>query len=176
MTSAQRPSSTPDSPTPTATSVGGAVGDPTAVDGTTEVLPSVVQKVTAFAAREIPGVAALGGSASRAVGAVRQTLTGNTENTAGVRVELEDQTARLGIDVAIEYGVGARELVRALRRHIPRAVEEIAGVRVVELNVVITDVQLPGGDADGDEGATPPPPGATPPRPTTTPPRPSTTL
>ena len=56
MTSAERPSSTPSSPTPTATSVGGAgaVGDPTAVDGTTEVLPSVVQKVTAFSAREIP--------------------------------------------------------------------------------------------------------------------------
>ncbi|GLZ46560.1 hypothetical protein Acsp06_27450 [Actinomycetospora sp. NBRC 106375] len=167
MTSAQRPSSTPDSPTPTATSVGGAAGDPTTVEGTTEVLPSVVQKVTAFAAREIPGVAALGGSASRAVGAVRQTLTGNTENTAGVRVELEEQTARIGVDVAIEYGVGARELVRALRRHIPRAVEEIAGVTVVELNVVITDVQLPGGE-DADAGATPPPP---PP-----PPRPGATL
>ncbi len=159
MTSAQRPSSTPSSPTPTATSVGGAgagaVGDPTAVDGTTEVLPSVVQKVTAFSAREIPGVVALGASSSRAVGAVRQTLTGNTENTAGVRVELENQTARIGLDVEIEYGVGARELVRALRRHVPKAVEEIAGVTVVELNVVITDVHLPGGD-DADAGATPP--------------------
>ncbi|WP_328303438.1 Asp23/Gls24 family envelope stress response protein [Actinomycetospora sp. NBC_00405] len=161
MTSAERPSSTPSSPTPTATSVGGAgaVGDPTAVDGTTEVLPSVVQKVTAFSAREIPGVVALGASSSRAVGAVRQTLTGSTENTAGVRVELENQTARIGLDVEIEYGVGARELVRALRRHVPKAVEEIAGVTVVELNVVITDVHLPGGD-DVDAGATPPPPPA----------------
>ena len=77
---------------------------------------------------------------------MRQTLTGSTENTAGVRVELENQTARIGLDVEIEYGVGARELVRALRRHVPKAVEEIAGVTVVELNVVITDVHLPGGD------------------------------
>jgi uncharacterized alkaline shock family protein YloU len=158
MTSAQPPSSTPSSPTPTATSVSGAAGDPTTVEGTTEVLPSVVQKVTAFAAREIPGVVALGGSASRAVGAVRQTFTGNTENTAGVRVELADQTAHIGLDVEIEYGVGARELVRALRRHVPKAVEEIAGVRVVELNVVITDVHLPGETVDADGGATPPPP------------------
>ena len=157
MTSAQRPSSTPDSPTPTATSMGGAT-DPTAVQGTTEVLPSVVQKVTAYAAREIPGVVALGASASRAVGAVRQTLTGNSENTAGVRVELADQQAHIGLDVEIEYGVGARELVRALRRHVPKAVEEIAGVTVVELNVVITDVHLPGADLDADGGATPPPP------------------
>jgi uncharacterized alkaline shock family protein YloU len=158
MTSAQPPSSTPSSPTPTATSVSGAGGDPTTVEGTTEVLPSVVQKVTAFAAREIPGVVALGGSAARAVGAVRQTLTGNTENTAGVRVELADQTARIGLDVEIEYGVGARELVRALRRHVPKAVEEIAGVTVVELNIVITDVHLPGETVDADAGATPPPP------------------
>lgn len=158
MTSAQRPGTTPSSPTPTATSVSGAAGDPSTVEGTTEVLPSVVQKVTAYAAREIPGVVALGGSTSRAVGAVRQTITGNTENTAGVRVELADQQAHLGLDVEIEYGVGARELVRALRRHVPKAVEEIAGVTVVELNVVITDVHLPGADTDADSGATPPPP------------------
>ena len=156
MTSAS-PGSTPSSPTPTATSVSGAAGDPTTVEGTTEVLPSVVQKVTAYAAREIPGVVALGASASRAVGAVRQTLTGNTENTAGVRVELADQQAHIGLDVEIEYGVGARELVRALRRHVPKAVEEIAGVAVVELNVVITDVHLPGADLDADAGAAPPP-------------------
>ena len=163
MTSAQRPSSTPDSPTPSASSVSGAAGDPVTVEGTTEVLPSVVQKVTAFATREIPGVVALGGSTSRAMGAVRQTLTGNTENTAGVRVELADQKAHISIDIEIEYGVGARELVRALRRHVPKAVEEIAGVTVVELNVVITDVHLPGADADADAVGVAPPPGATPP-------------
>ncbi|GAA4919314.1 putative alkaline shock family protein YloU [Actinomycetospora succinea] len=157
MTSAQRPSSTPSSPTPTATSVPGAAGDPTTVEGTTEVLPSVIQKVTAFSAREIPGVVALGGSTSRAVGAVRQTLTGNTENTAGVRVELADQKAHIGLDVEIEYGVGARELVRALRRHVPKAVEEIAGVTVVELNIVITDVHLPGADVDSDADPVAPP-------------------
>jgi len=117
------------------------------VEGTTEVMPAVVQKVSAFAAREIPGVVALGGSsASRALGAVRQSVTGNTENVAGVRVEMEGDTARLGVDVEIEYGVGARELVRALRRHVPSAVEEIAGVTVTALDIKITDVHLPGGD------------------------------
>lgn len=122
----------------------GAPGVGPAIDGTTEVLPGVVAKVTAFAAREIPGVVALGGSgASKAVGAVRQTLTGSTENTAGIRVELTDQQAHIAMDVEIEYGVGAKELVRSLRRHVPTAVEEIAGVPVVELDIVITDVHLP---------------------------------
>jgi uncharacterized alkaline shock family protein YloU len=134
------------SPTPGATPIVGEPGLESGVVGTTEVLPSVVQKIVAFAVREIPGVVALGGGAQRAVGAVRQTLTGSGENTAGVRVELEDQQARVGLDVAIEYGVGARELVRALRRHVPKAVEEIAGIPLVELNIVITDVQLPGPD------------------------------
>ena len=85
-------------------------------------------------------------AASKALGAVRQTVTGNTENTAGVRVEMEGETARLGLDVEIEYGVGARDMVRALRRHVPSAVEEIAGVVVTALDIKITDVHLPGGD------------------------------
>ena len=127
--------------------------DPTAVTGTTEVLPAVVQKVVAFATREIPGVAGLGGSGARAVGALRQTLTGS-ENVAGVRVEMEGETAVVGLDVAIEYGAGARELTRALRRHVPEAVDQIAGVRVVELNIVVTDVVLPG--AEVDDPAAPP--------------------
>lgn len=122
--------------------------DPTAVTGTTEVLPAVVQKVVAYATREIPGVAGLGGTTARAVGAVRQTLTGSTENVAGVRVELDGDTAVVGLDVAIEYGAGARELTRALRRHVPEAVDQIAGVRVVELNIVVTDVVLPGAEVE----------------------------
>ena len=119
------------------------VSDPLEVTGTTEVLPAVVQKVVAFATREIPGVTDLGGAASRALGSVRQTLTGG-ENVAGVRVDLTGDTAVVGLDVAIEYGSGAREITRALRRHVPEAVDQIAGVRVVELNIVITDVVLPG--------------------------------
>jgi uncharacterized alkaline shock family protein YloU len=148
MTSATPPR--PSSPTPGAAPLGGgpaaAAGAAVPVEGTTEVLPAVVQKVTAYAAREIPGVVALGGSTSRAVGAVRQSLTGSTENTAGVRVDLTDDTAKVGLDVEIEYGVGAKELVRSLRRHVPQAVEEIAGVTVTELNIVVTDVHLPGAD------------------------------
>jgi uncharacterized alkaline shock family protein YloU len=128
--------------------------DPIAVTGTTEVLPAVVQKVVAFATREIPGVAGLGGSAARAVGAVRQSLTGSTENVAGVRVTMEGETATVGLDVAIEYGAGARELTRALRRHVPEAVDQIAGVRVTELNIVVTDVVLPG--AEPEDPAAPP--------------------
>ncbi|HEY2193498.1 MAG TPA: Asp23/Gls24 family envelope stress response protein [Actinomycetospora sp.] len=128
------------------------------VTGTTEVLPAVVQKVVAYAAREIPGVVALGAAGSRAVGAVRQTLTGNTENVGGVRVELNGDTAVVGLDVEIEYGAGARELTRGLRRHVPEAVEQIAGVRVTELNIVVTDVHLPG--RDDEPAPTPPPPSA----------------
>jgi uncharacterized alkaline shock family protein YloU len=156
MTSAQRPGATPgvtpSSPTPGAAPIPGSspgMADVTAVDGTTEVLPSVVQKIVAFAAREIPGVVALGGTGTaRAVNAMRQAVTGSGDAGAGVRVDLEDQRAHIGMDIEIEYGAGARELVRALRRHIPKAVEEIAGVPVVELNIVVTDVHLPGIDAE----------------------------
>src|ERR1700759_5041085 len=83
---------------------------------------------------------------------------GNTENVGGVRVELDRDTATIGLDVEIEYGVGARELTRALRRHVPEAVEQIAGVQVTELNIVITDVPLPG----NEPGPVPPPPPSAP--------------
>ena len=152
MTSATPPvPPSPSGPRPPTPPLPG-VADPAAgasVQGTTEVLPTVVQKVSAFAAREIPGVVALGGAsgAAKALGAVRSTVTGS--DTTGVRVEMDGETARLALDVEIEYGVGARELVRALRRHIPSAVEEIAGVLVTALDIKITDVHLPGEAAAG---------------------------
>jgi uncharacterized alkaline shock family protein YloU len=145
-------------PTPPPPPGGPAAG--ITVSGTTEVLPAVVQKVVAYAAREIPGVVALGAAGSRAIGAVRQSLTGSTENVGGVRVELDGDTATVGLDVEIEYGVGARELTRGLRRHVPEAVEQIAGVRITELNIVVTDVHLPGADDDPATQPTPPPPSA----------------
>lgn len=140
---------------------GGPTVTGTTVTGTTEVLPAVVQKVVAYAAREIPGVVALGATGSRTIGAVRQSLTGGTENVGGVRVELDGDTATVGLDVEIEYGVGARELTRGLRRHVPEAVEQIAGVRITELNIVVTDVHLPGADDDPASTTPPPPPSAT---------------
>ena len=61
--------------------------------GKTAIADSVVAKVAAIAAREIPGVYDMGSGTARAFGAIRERipLAGNTGLTRGVKVEVQSK-------------------------------------------------------------------------------------
>ena len=50
----------------------------------------------------------------------------------------------------VEYGVSIAELGRSIQRNVKQAVERMTGLRVVEVNIAVDDVYLPGTDDDQD--------------------------
>lgn len=115
--------------------------------GKTTIAPSVVQKIGGIAAREISGVFALGGGVSRAFGAIRERVPGG--GTPGVQVEVGEKQAALDLDIVVEYGASIVDLARAVRRNVITSVEQMTGLQVVEVNIGVSDIQLPdGGDID----------------------------
>ncbi|MBB5907041.1 putative alkaline shock family protein YloU [Actinoalloteichus hymeniacidonis] len=122
--------------------------------GKTSISPAVVQKVAGIAAREITGVAAMGGGVSRAFGAIRERIPGGgTSATAGVQVEVGERQAAVDLDVIVEYGVSIAELARAVRRNVTTAVERMTGLEVIEVNIAVNDIRLP--EEDRPEPAAP---------------------
>lgn len=120
-----------------------------ASQGSTTIAPQVVQKVVALAAREVSGIHAMGGGASRAFGAVRERIPGGgTAQTAGVRVEVGQKQAAIDLDVIVEYGASIVELTRAVRRNVITAVESTTGLDVTEVNIAVNDVHVPSDDAE----------------------------
>ena len=117
-------------------------------EGQITVAESVVQKIAGKACREIAGVHAMGTGGTRAFGSVRERIPGSTgPNFAqGVGVEVGEKEAAIDLDIVVEYGVSIAELGRGIQRNVKQAVERMTGLRVVEVNVSVDDVYLPGDD------------------------------
>jgi uncharacterized alkaline shock family protein YloU len=134
-----------------------ATTDPMSTDdGKVSVAQGVVQKIAGIACREVSGVHAMGASTSRAFGAVRERIPGSSgPNVAqGVGVEVGETQAAIDLDIVVEYGVSIADLGRSIQRNVKQAVERMTGLKVVEVNVNVDDLYLPGSDdQDGDAPA-----------------------
>src|SRR5580700_5110078 len=121
-------------------------------DGKISVAQSVVQKIAGIACREISGVHAMGISTSRAFGAVRERIPGSSgPNVAqGVGVEVGETQAAIDLDIVVEYGVSIADLGRSIQRNVKQAVERMTGLDVVEVNINVDDLYLPGSDDQDD--------------------------
>jgi uncharacterized alkaline shock family protein YloU len=120
-----------------------------AAPGMTVIADSVVSKVAGIAAREVPGVYALGGGAARAFGVIRDVI-GNTDLAQGVRVEVGETQVAADVTIVVEYPVPMHDVAEQVRAAVARAITQLVGMQVAEVNVAINDVHIPGED-DNDE-------------------------
>jgi uncharacterized alkaline shock family protein YloU len=120
--------------------------------GKTTIADTVVSKIAGIAAREVNGVYALGGGASRAVGALRERIPGGSVNHAqGVSVEVGEKQAAVDLDIVTEYGVSITDLATGLRRNVTAAIERMTGLEVTEVNITVHDVHFAEDDASDEQ-------------------------
>ncbi len=121
-------------------------------DGRTTIADTVVSKIAGIAAREVSGVYALGGGASRAVGALRERIPGSSTNhSQGVSVEVGERQAAVDIQLVAEYGVSIADLASGIRRNVIGSIERMTGLEVTEVNVEVQDIHVETeGDSDSD--------------------------
>jgi uncharacterized alkaline shock family protein YloU len=124
--------------------------------GTLSIAETVVSKIAGIAAKDISGVYALGGAASRAVGALRERIPGGrTNHSQGVSVEVGETQAAVDIDLIAEYGVAIGDLAVGVRRNVISSIERMTGLQVTEVNISVADIHLPQDDQDDDTDRTP---------------------
>ncbi|MGO2005095.1 Asp23/Gls24 family envelope stress response protein [Arthrobacter rhombi] len=117
--------------------------------GTTTIAETVVQKLAGIAAREVPGVYAMGAAGRRALNAISERIPGSQTNVSGgVSVEKGDLQTAIDVSIVVEYGVSIAEVAEDIRRSIIQAVEHGTSLEVIEVNVNVTDVHLPEEDND----------------------------
>lgn len=117
--------------------------------GDTTIAETVVQKLAGIAAREVPGVYAMGNAARRAFSQLAERIPGSQTNVSGgVSVEKGERQAAIDVSIVAEYGSSMVEVANAIRQNVIDAVEYGTGLEVIEVNVSITDVHLPEDDKD----------------------------
>jgi uncharacterized alkaline shock family protein YloU len=119
--------------------------------GKTTIADSVVAKVAGIAAREVAGVYALGGGGARAFGAIRDAINA-TDLTQGVKVEVGETQAAADLTIVVEYPAPIQEVADQVRARVAGAISRLVGLEVVEVNVDVNDIHIPG---DEDDDSTP---------------------
>ncbi|MCW2912852.1 MAG: alkaline-shock protein [Actinomycetia bacterium] len=114
--------------------------------GKTAIADTVVAKIVGMAARDVPGVYAMGAGMARAFGIVRGHLpgAGGGSITQGVAVEVGERQAAVDLDVIVEYGVSIPDLAAGVRRNVIASVEKMCGLEITEVNITVGDIHLPG--------------------------------
>ncbi|MGB7449800.1 MAG: Asp23/Gls24 family envelope stress response protein [Ornithinimicrobium sp.] len=153
----QTPASTHEN-TPSANQASSSQEEPKQLDalhtehGDTMISDEVVQKLAGIAAREVPGVHAMGSAAGRAVSSLTQRIPGQKPPvTGGVGVKKGERETAIEVSIIVEYGVSIVQVADSIRDNVIQAVEYATGLDVVEVNVEVTDVHLPGEDEDEDQ-------------------------
>ncbi|MFE2771262.1 Asp23/Gls24 family envelope stress response protein [Microbacterium resistens] len=120
--------------------------------GKTVIEHGVVAKIVGIAAREVDGVHALGGGAARVVGAIRDALN-STDLAQGVSVEVGEKQVAADVTIVADYPVSLQKIADGVRAAVSRAIVELVGLEVAEVNVTINDVHIPSDDDDQAEEA-----------------------
>lgn len=108
--------------------------------GRTIISETAVAKVAGIAARSVPGVYSLG-SGSRALGAIRDAV-GSSDHAAGVRAEVGETQVAVDINLVAVYGQPLHDLANKVRAAVYKAVEDLVGLEVIEVNIDINDVYV----------------------------------
>lgn len=115
--------------------------------GKTIVAEQVVQKVAGMACREVPGVYAMGSNTRRMLNNITERIPRSQVNvTSGVTVQKGERQAAIDLSIVLEYGYSVVEVAQKIRQNVIAAVEYATALEVVEVNVEVTDVKLPGDD------------------------------
>lgn len=132
-------------------STAGSVAMLEADQGTTSIDDSVVAKIAAIAAREVDGVAALGGAMSGALANVVGRIRGSEHRTAGVGVEVGSRQAAVDIGCQIQYPASIHEVADSVRQNVIDRIESMTGLEVVEVNIAVSDLVFPEGEEESGQ-------------------------
>ena len=157
MSDSPTPNDLHKSPSGGAASSSTGAAKPSAERGRTALAVGVVEKIAGMAAREVPGIHALGSGLSRTFGAMRDKVPGGKSSVGrGIKAEVGEKQTAIDIALVVEYGVVIPRLATEVRENIIAAVERMTGLEVVEVNIAVNDVHLPDEpDIDEEEDSMP---------------------
>ncbi|MBS4024745.1 MAG: Asp23/Gls24 family envelope stress response protein [Clostridia bacterium] len=104
--------------------------------GTIKIADEVVGIIAGLAASETIGIAGMSGGV---VGGIAELL-GRKNLAKGVKVEVGEKEAAIDLFVAVDFGTEISSVARDVQLNVKSAVENMTGLKVVEVNVHVQGV------------------------------------
>ena len=97
----------------------------------------VVEKIAGISINDLPGILEMNGGL---MNNIKERVTDNQEMTKGVDVEVGQKQVAVDLDVICEYGKNIPEVFEEASKKISEKVEEMTGLKVVEITMNVSDV------------------------------------
>lgn len=106
--------------------------------GRIRISEQVVAVIAGIAATEVEGVESLVGNITNEIVA----KMGIKNLSRGIRLKMVDDTVFIQITVNIRYGYSIPEISRNIQEKVSQAIENMTGLSVAEVNVIVSDVTV----------------------------------
>lgn len=107
--------------------------------GSIRIADEVVSIIAGLAATEVEGIAGMSGGLA---GGIAEIL-GKKNFAKGVKVEVGEKEAAVDLYIIVEYGVRIPDVALTVQESVKRAIENMTGLSVVEVNVHVQGVGFP---------------------------------
>lgn len=103
--------------------------------GKTTVAPDVLVTIARMSALSVPGVSRM----AQVTGGVNRLFRRGTND--GVRIEVEDNVIVVSLYLILKKDVNIREVSRNVQQQVARALQEMVGMEVGEVEIHIEDIE-----------------------------------
>ncbi|MBT1279826.1 Asp23/Gls24 family envelope stress response protein [Thermoanaerobacter sp. CM-CNRG TB177] len=106
--------------------------------GTIKISEEVVSIIAGLAATEVPGVAGMSGGVVNGI----SEMLGRKNLGKGVKVEVGEKEVSIDLYLIVDYGVRIPEVAWNVQENVKNAVENMTGLKVVEVNIHVQGVNM----------------------------------
>ena len=102
-----------------------------------QIASDVIAVIAGVAVSEVNGVFAMAGGFA---GGITEVLKGKKNLAKGIKVETENNKAKIAVNIIVEYGARIPDVAFEIQNKVKKAVEDMTGLKVEEVNVHIQGV------------------------------------
>ena len=97
----------------------------------------VIAVIAGVAVSEVSGVAGMAGGFA---GGISEVLSGKKNLAKGIKVEIAENSAKIDVNIIVEYGTRIPDVAFEIQNRVKKAVESMTGLVVEEVNVHVQGV------------------------------------
>ena len=102
-----------------------------------KIYDDVVAVIAGVAVSEVQGVADMAGGFA---GGISEVFSGKKNMAKGIKVDVTENTAKIDVNIIVEYGSRIPDVAFEIQNRVKKAVENMTGLKVEEVNVHVQGV------------------------------------
>ncbi len=102
-----------------------------------QISNDVVAVIAGVAVSEVQGVSGMSGGFA---GGITEVLSGKKNLAKGIKVEINEDTAKIDVNIIVEYGSRIPDVAFEIQNRVKKSVENMTGLKVEEVNVHVQGV------------------------------------